>query len=119
MRFKWWPGSAYDFPDLLSRCAGKLQECIDEREGLRNMFTLSRVSYHYKNDIASKTAMKYEVQHLEMSGAEWSEVARAYLSDDTTVHNAPICDIYRCVVGGGDGVSPAMQMQIHPWIGKR
>ena len=44
MRFKWWPGSAHDFPDLLSRCASKLQECVDERERLQHMFTLSRVT---------------------------------------------------------------------------
>ena len=119
MKFKWWPGSAHDFPDLLSRCASKLQECVDERERLQHMFTMSRVTYHYKDNVASKSAMKYEVQHLEMSEPEWREVARAYLSDDTTVHNASICDIYRCVVDGGDGVDPSMQMKIQPWIGKR
>jgi hypothetical protein len=119
MKLNWWPGSANDFPDLLSRCAAKLQECIDEREKLTKMFALSRVSYHYKNDYITGAPVKYEVQHLEMCEAEWREVARAYLSDESTVHSASIADIYRCVCDGGEGVPAAMQMKIQPWVGKR
>ena len=46
-------------------------------------------------------------------------MAEAYYSDTGAVQAVKVCDLYRTVCDGGEGVSSEMAMKITPWIGRR
>ena len=118
MHLAWAPGGVNDWADLLSRIADKLAEAALERERSRIMMPMMRHSYR-DGGAVQKERQEKPGEHFSFSEEEWAEVHRAYLADETRIHNVRMCDLYRVMCMGGDDVGPGITVKLRTWKEKR
>jgi hypothetical protein len=119
------PGGLNNWSDLLSRIADRLLECAEERDSHAReikMAPMTRMSYHKEKDAeapAGTAPAGYEVNHINLEEDGWAQVAAAYLTDNTTIQNVKVSDIYKCATQGGAGVAATVQLTVKSWVGSR
>ena len=112
MHLAWAPGGINDWADLLSRVADKLQEAAQERERLKMMMPMMKHSHHQSDDEKGESRRQ---ERFSFTAEEWGEVHRAYLADETRMHHVKMCDLYRVICMGGEGVDPGIVAKVRTW----
>ena len=78
-----------------------------------------RHSHHSGGKEKGKGEQEAPAEHFAFSKEEWSEVHRVYLADETRLHNVKMCDLYRVICMGGEGVDPGVIAKVRTWKDKR